>query len=193
MGSRDSLGSPGLRLAPGAARASREGGALGHQLLQLAPWPQGKALQADSTLLSHPSNPGALAVLPALSHGPRLGCRPFFSLGPGAPSSLVGSLPLWPGTRPSSAHRDPIVHTPQIHLADERKRPPQRPHLWAALLGAGGRRGPRVGTARPGAAVERHGSAPPGVARLALPAERSRFLSSEVSGCRPPEPCRPGV
>lgn len=75
---------------------------------------------------------------------------------------LLGGKPasVWPGTQPSSSHRGPIVHTPQIPLeGEERKQCPQRPRLWAASCG-------RRGTGPPaGPGVERHRS------RFTVPSE----------------------
>ena len=91
------------------------------------------------------------------------GARLVSAWGPGAPPPPPIGKPasVRPGAQPSSAHRDLIVHTPQTHLEDERKRRPQRPHLWAALscwrrgTGAGsGPSGSRCGEAQ----VPAHGA-----------------------------------
>lgn len=107
-----------------------------------------------------PSSLGSLGALPAQARPP-IGVWDQ-GLGRVSPRGLVPPPPggkpasVWPGTQPSSAHRDPIVHTPQIHLEGKRKRRPQRPHLWAAPCW---RRETRAGTSpQPGPGVQRHRS-----------------------------------
>ena len=129
----------------------------GHTLpwpLQLPPLASGWALQRGGVGGGSPTPkpgqtwagkflpPQARPRLKARLPGPgsRLGCRPFSSLWPGdtPAASLAGSLPVWPGTPPHSAHRDPIVRILQTHWGVERKCRPCRPQLWAPQAGGKG-------------------------------------------------------